>query len=128
MAAGGTGNLPVPPGHWPGGRLRLPLYTLIILVPQSVGLRSGRQVAGRHRQVACATQSGANAMKYPGYPPCSIFVSSFPALSGLRLLAGAGFQRLWTQNQLAGSWRTACSNARFTSRMIASAERAAPFS
>jgi hypothetical protein len=38
------------------------------------------------------------------------------------------FQRRWTQNQLAGSRRTAISNARFTSRMMSSVERGTPFS
>ena len=38
------------------------------------------------------------------------------------------FQRRWTQNQFAGSRRTAISNARFTSRMMSSVGRGLPFS
>ena len=42
---------------------------------------------------------------------------------GTPALPGAGFHRLCTQNQLAGSRRTAASNARFTSPMMAAVER-----
>ena len=52
---GGTGNLPVPPGHWPGGRESGSNWTrtLEMFGPHS---HSARQVAARHRRVACATQ------------------------------------------------------------------------
>src|SRR4029078_1772639 len=39
----------------------------------------------------------------------------------------AGFHLLWTQNQFAGSRRTAFSNARLISSMISLVERASPF-
>ena len=43
-------------------------------------------------------------------------------------LVSAAFQRRWTQNQFAGSRRTAISKARFTSRMMSSDGRGWPFS
>jgi hypothetical protein len=55
IAAGGTGDPPVPPGRWPGGRSMLPLFKSVALVQQSVALHSGRRVADRNRQVARAT-------------------------------------------------------------------------
>src|SRR6476660_1594334 len=41
---------------------------------------------------------------------------------------GASFQRLCTQNQFAGSRRTASSNALLTSSIMAAVDRASPFS
>ncbi len=46
----------------------------------------------------------------------------------LNSISNFGFQRRWTQNQFAGSRRTAVSKARFTSRMMSAVERASPFS
>src|ERR1035441_3773536 len=51
-----------------------------------------------------------------------------PGAGGTPVLLLSGFQRLCTQNQLAGSRRTAVSKARFTSPMIAALERGRPFS
>src|ERR1043166_1200648 len=50
------------------------------------------------------------------------------AVSAARALIGAGFHRLCTQNQLAGSRRIASSKSRFTSSMISSDDLPLPFS
>ena len=44
---GSTGNLPVPPGHWPGGRSNPAFGKPAVSRLQSVILGSGRRVSGR---------------------------------------------------------------------------------
>ena len=53
---GGTGDSPVPPGHWPGGRSNAAFGKSAAPRLQFVALGSGRRVADRDRRVACATQ------------------------------------------------------------------------
>ncbi len=57
VAVGGTGGAPVPPGRWPGGRLRVSFGGTHARRRYTLAVRSGRRVADRHRQVACATRS-----------------------------------------------------------------------
>ena len=55
IGMGGTGDPPVPSGHWPDGRDRtLALKTEAWKIPGAFP-RSERRVAARHRPVACAT-------------------------------------------------------------------------
>ena len=55
---GGTGNLPVPLGHWPDGTERSLNMEIAVRESPKVPLRSERRVAARDRRVACATLRG----------------------------------------------------------------------
>jgi|SRR6185436_9663386 len=56
LSLGRTGNLPVPLGNLPGGMgKRVGLLNPALICRVERRPRSVRQVAGRHRQVACAT-------------------------------------------------------------------------
>src|SRR6266576_2396003 len=64
------------------------------------------------------------------YPPSSIFATGSASSSSDFGLLSSGFRpfhRSWTQNQFAGSRRTATSKARFTSSMISAMGRASRF-
>jgi hypothetical protein len=53
---GGTGNLPVPSGHWPNGTGSRLAMKIAFRKSPDASLRSERRVAARNRRVACATQ------------------------------------------------------------------------
>src|SRR5579872_7473570 len=50
-----TLDVEVPPRFWSGGRLRRIIFPKVAFRRQPIVRHSGRQVADRHRQVACAT-------------------------------------------------------------------------
>jgi len=55
MELGGTGNLPVPLGRQPNGMERKLVMEPAVRKSRDAPFRSDRRVAGRDRQVACAT-------------------------------------------------------------------------
>ena len=60
MPMGGTGNLPVPLGHWPNGTERRLAMETAVRKSSDALFRSDRRVAGRDRRVACATLVAAS--------------------------------------------------------------------
>ena len=85
---GGTGNLPVPPGYQPGGmRGNVHLHSGIHLPNERLS-RSGRLVADRHRQVACATQLQEKTLIESAFTMVEIAISL--AVIGFALVAIIG--------------------------------------
>ena len=73
------GDSPVPPGHWPGGRSRRGFLRTLPVDVQAVFFHSGRRVAGRHRQVACAAHVVRARLIQTNSLPAQVFYDGFGA-------------------------------------------------
>ncbi len=71
----GIGNLPVPPGYEPGGRLRRTIFPKRAYPQHPVVHHSGRQLADRHRQVPVLPIELHCALK-TGYTVTSLSISN----------------------------------------------------